>query len=260
MTDSDLWLRRFHPAPDAATRLLCLPHAGGSASYYFPVSRALSPDIEVLAVQYPGRQDRHSEPCIDSVEGLADRLVPALRPFLDRPLTIFGHSLGATLGFEVALRLEQAGVVPTALFASGRRAPSRVRDERSHLLDDAGLVADIKALNGTEASLLDDEDILRMVLPAVRGDYRAAELYRYRPGPKLNCPVYAFIGDADPKVTVDEANAWRAHSACEFELTVFAGGHFYLNAHVPEILERIKAHTSTIPRLATVAESGRPVS
>ncbi|MEY9893890.1 surfactin synthase thioesterase subunit [Catenulispora sp. MAP12-49] len=61
-TDRDLWIRRYHPSPDAPVRLLCLPHAGGSASFFRAVSQALAPKVEVLAVQYPGRQDRRGEP------------------------------------------------------------------------------------------------------------------------------------------------------------------------------------------------------
>src|SRR5262249_29653456 len=102
---TDLWVRRFHPAPSAGSRLVCLPHAGGSASYFLPISRGLSPQVEVLAVQYPGRQDRRAEPCIEDVGGLADQITASLQPWIDRPVALFGHSMGAILGFEVALRL-----------------------------------------------------------------------------------------------------------------------------------------------------------
>ncbi|MGB3440606.1 MAG: alpha/beta fold hydrolase [Actinophytocola sp.] len=246
MTDTDLWVRRFHPADDAETQLLCLSHAGGSASYFFGVSRALAPEVDVLAVQYPGRQDRRREPVLRSIDDLADGLAAAIAPLTDRPLTIFGHSLGATLGYEVARRLEQSGIIPTALFASGRPAPHRSRVERIHLRDDAGLLAAMKQLGGTEAELLDDEDVLAMVMPAIRGDYTAAETYTHRPGPKLRCPIYALTGDNDPKVTVAEADAWREHTESDFELSVFPGGHFYLNDIVPEILTRLRAHAQSV--------------
>jgi surfactin synthase thioesterase subunit len=251
MTDTDLWVRRFHPADGAATQLLCLSHAGGAASYFFGVSRALSPEIDVLAAQYPGRQDRLREPCVSSVHELADRLVAALLPLTGRPITLFGHSLGATLGFEVALRLERAGVTPTALFASGRPAPHRCRREWTHLRDDAGLIAATKELGGTDSSLLDDEDVLRMVLPAIRGDYTAVETYTYEPGPRLSCPIIALVSDNDPKVSVEEADAWREHTDGEFDIAVFPGGHFYLNDCVPQILDRIRAHTRSYSAGAT---------
>lgn len=247
MTDTDAWVRRFHPSDEATTQLLCLSHAGGSASYFFGVSAALAPEIDVLAVQYPGRQDRLREPCLESIHDLADQLVAAIRPLTGRPITLFGHSLGATLGFEVARRLEDGGVEPTALFASGRRAPHRSKVEHTHLKNDADLLADVKALEGTDFSLLDDEDVLRMVLPAIRGDYIAAETYSHRPGPPLHCPIYALTGDRDPKVSIDEAEAWREHTDAEFELEVFPGGHFYLNDCVPQILDRIRKHARTVP-------------
>jgi pyochelin biosynthetic protein PchC len=239
----DRWIRRFVQAPEAASRLVCLPHAGGSASYYLPVAKALAPKVEVLALQYPGRQDRRNEPGLVSVTDLADGVASALRSWTDKPLTIFGHSMGASIGFELACRLEDSGTKPTALFASARRAPSRSRDdEQTYLLDDAGLTAQVKALGGAGSHLLDDNDILQMVLPSIRSDYQAAETYRWTQGPNLTCPVFAFVGDRDPKATVDEALAWGEHTSGEFGLRVFEGDHFYLDKHVPEVIAAISAH------------------
>jgi pyochelin biosynthesis protein PchC len=247
-TDTESWIRRFHPVPDAATRLLCLPHAGGSASYYFPVSRALSTaatgPVDVLAVQYPGRQDRRAEPCIDDIRVLAEHVVAAIQPFLDRPLAIFGHSMGGLVGFEVALRLEAAGVEPTCLFASGRRAPSRRRDEKVHTLSDDGVIAEITSLGGSEAGLLADPEMRAMVLPAVRADYRAVETYRYQGGPPLRCPVRALNGDADPQVTSDEAGDWVNHTTGGFTSRVFPGDHFYLNRHAAAVIAEIADHAA----------------
>jgi len=235
-TETDDWLRHYHPAPGANHRLVCFPHAGGAATYFRPVSAALSPRIDVAAVQYPGRQDRRAEPPVTSIGELADLVTARLRPRLDRPTAFFGHSMGAVLAFEVARRLEADGHALTALFVSGRRAPCRTRVETSHLLSDDQLLAEIRGLSGTDASLLADDEIARMILPALRGDYRAAETYRYPPGPDVSCPVHALTGADDPKVTVDEARAWSAHTSASFALRVFPGGHFYLNDHVPEIL------------------------
>lgn len=238
---TDLWLRRYHPAPRAAQRLVCLPHAGGSASYFFQVARSLAPDIDVLAAQYPGRQDRRSEPCVGTVAELADQLATHVRRWADRPLALFGHSMGALLAFEVADRLESAGVAVSAVFASGRRAPGTHRDERVHLRDDDGLIAEITSLSGTDAKVMRDEEILRMVLPSIRNDYKAVETYRCAPGRSIAAPIHAMIGDDDPKATVDEVRRWAEHTTGGFELTVFPGGHFYLDRHVPALLDGIRS-------------------
>jgi pyochelin biosynthetic protein PchC len=249
-TAAQLWVRRFHPVPEAPVRLVCFPHAGGSASYFHPVSARLSPAAEVLAVQYPGRQDRHREPMIDDLAALADTLADVFDDGDGRPTAFFGHSMGATLAFEIGRRLEARGTELGGLFVSGRRAPITRRDEREHLKDDRGLLDAMKSLNGTEAGLLDDEDIVRMVLPAVRNDYKAAETYRYVPGPDVSCPVVALIGDEDPKVTVAEAERWREHTSGAFELKTFRGGHFYLNVHHAEV-NRLLAES-----LAVIATGG----
>jgi pyochelin biosynthesis protein PchC len=235
-------MRRFHPADDAGTRLVCFPHAGGSATYYFPVSQALSPTTDVLAIQYPGRQDRRMEPCIDDIHELADRVVAELRPWTDRPLALFGHSLGATLAFEVALRLEAAGLVPLGLFVSGRTAPSRHRGGNVHLSGDEELLDSISRLSGTDPQILQDEELVRLMLPVIRSDYRAAETYRFRPGSALSCPVTALTGDDDPEVDLEEAGAWAEHTTGAFSLATYSGGHFYLNAHAPSVIARIRDH------------------
>ncbi|MFD4673751.1 thioesterase II family protein [Lentzea sp. NPDC058450] len=236
--DTSQWIRRFHPSPDANVRLVCLPHAGGSASFYYPVSESLTPEVEVLAVQYPGRQDRRNEPCVESVTELADLIVEALLPWSDeKPLALFGHSMGSTVAFEVARRLEQQGRPPVALFASGRRAPSRYRDDQVHLRDDNAIVEELQTLSGTDSRLLGNEDLLRLVIPVVRADYKAVETYRCSPGAKVLCPVSVLVGDSDPKATIEEARAWSEHTTSAFELQVYPGGHFYLSTHQDRVTD-----------------------
>lgn len=242
-TEETLWARNFHPAPSAERQLFCFPHAGGSASFYFPVSAQLSSEAEVFAIQYPGRQDRRKETSPSRVEEMADQVYEALRERLHaRPTTFFGHSMGATVGFEVARRFEADGGELSRLFASGRRAPSRHRDEHVHRLSDDGIVAELRLMSGTDTALLGDEEILRMILPAIRSDYRAIETYRCEPGTTVRAPITALTGDSDPKTTLDEAEAWRGHTTGVFDVKVFPGGHFYLSSQAPAVIALLREH------------------
>lgn len=246
--DTGTWIRRFHRAPEDArssqgtagpVRLACFPFAGGAASYYFPVSKALAPQVEVLSVQYPGRQDRLSEPCAQSVDELAEQVLPRLRPWAGPQLALFGHSLGASVAFEVARRLEAEGAPPRALFVSARTAPTRNLDEGVHRLADEEFLQVVQQLGGLPAEVLANREVLRMVLPVLRADYRAAETYAYRPGTDVSCPLHALLGTEDPKVAEDEMLDWRLRTSGEFRLHRFSGGHFYLGEHLPEILRLV---------------------
>ncbi|WP_149256771.1 thioesterase II family protein [Actinomadura sp. K4S16] len=242
---ADRWFRRFPaspaPAVPARPRLVCFPHAGGSASFYHPFARELAGACEVVAVQYPGRQDRRAEaPCTDleSLAGLVHEVLPR-EP--GRPLALFGHSMGAVLAYEVARRLEGEGTDPAVLIVSGRRAPSTHRHEDVHRRSDDALLAEVAGLSGTSAALLEDEELRRMILPALRADYRAIETYRHRPGPPLACPVSVLTGDRDPRVSTAEAEAWRAHTGGGFRMRTLPGGHFYLSERRAEVAAAIAA-------------------
>jgi surfactin synthase thioesterase subunit len=222
------WIRRFRAAPEAPVRLVCLPHAGGAASYYRPLAMAMHPSADVLAVQYPGRQDRSDEPQAADFTELVDRTTAALLPELDRPVALFGHSMGSLLAFEVVKRLEKAGIAPLVLFASaGVRPTDRRRQERLRSATDEQLLADLSGLAGTEARLLDNEDMRALFLPPLRADYRMLATYEFD-GTTVACPVVSLTGDNDQRVPVADAKAWAGHTTGRFDLRVFPGGHFYL--------------------------------
>lgn len=240
--DDSLWCRRYRPTENATARLVCFPHAGGSAPFFRPVTTALDDTVDVVAVQYPGRQDRRTERPINDMAVLADHIHEVLRREPELPLTLFGHSMGAVAAFEVARRLEAEGKRPVRLFASGRRGPSTHRDEAVHRKSDDGILAEIRKLDGTASSVLGDDEMMRAALPALRGDYQAIETYRCAPDTTIDAPITVLTGDDDPKTTLDEARAWERHTTGSFELQVYSGGHFFLTSRITEVLAMLKRH------------------
>ncbi|MEU4323553.1 alpha/beta fold hydrolase [Nocardia fluminea] len=247
--DVGLWFRRYSPAVAAPVRLICFPHAGGSASFFLPFSRSLSPEIEVLAVQYPGRQDRHREPLIDTIADLARGVAAAISHSDTRPTAFLGHSMGAVVAYETARLLgADSPHYPMALFASGRRAPSIYRDERIDSLTSGELISELNRLGGTSSALLEDPEMAEAIVRVSRNDYRAIGRYQHTAGPKLHCPIVGLGGDTDPRVTVDEVRRWNLHTESEFTIHVFPGGHFYLSEQVPEVTQVIR---DAVRRLAS---------
>ncbi|WP_328646936.1 alpha/beta fold hydrolase [Amycolatopsis sp. NBC_00348] len=241
------WIRRFHDATGSTARLVCFPYAGGSASFFHPVSARFSPGTDVVALQYPGRQDRRREACVEDIGELADQLAEALAALSAKPTVFFGHSMGAVLAFETAYRLERAGAnAPATVVASGRRAPSTRRDERVHERDDQGLIAELRRLDGTDSAVFGHEELLQLALPAIRGDYTAIETYRCEPGRRIAAPIAVLTGEDDPKTTRPEAEAWREHTSGTFTLRVFPGGHFFLADHQAGVDAELAGHLDAL--------------
>ncbi|MFF4911014.1 thioesterase II family protein [Streptomyces sp. NPDC001260] len=237
------WFRRFTTAVGDGPRLVCFPHAGGSATAYKDLASTLPANVDVVCVQYPGRQDRYREEPFtvmgSLVEAVAEELARESATVGGRPYALFGHSMGALVAFETARLLARRGLPqPTRLFLSGRGGPE-TDSAPYHLYDDADVLADVRRLGGTEQAMLDDPDILELVLPALRADYRALGSYSWRGGEPLTVPVTALTGDSDPMMTVEDARTWQAYTTGDFALKVFPGGHFYLFDQLEQVADTV---------------------
>jgi medium-chain acyl-[acyl-carrier-protein] hydrolase len=221
------WLR--HPeSADPAVRLLCLPHAGAGAASFTRWLGLFPPYIAAVRVQLPGREDAAAQPPVRRVRDAVAALLPQTAPLLDRPLALYGHSMGALLAYELAHTLTEAGTPPAHLFVSGRRAPDRVAGSAPiHRLPDQAFLAALQDMGGTGGP----PAFLRYALPLIRADLELSEEYDYRPRPGLPIPITAFYGTEDPIVDRDDIENWRAHTAAAFTLHVMPGDHFFHQRH-----------------------------
>lgn len=235
------WIRKFHkPSSDSSPTLLMFPHAGSGASAYRTFSKALSESFDVIVFQYPGRQDRAAEPMPTTLPEVA---AGALSAFLEseyhrgEPVTVFGHSMGSMVGFEFVRQAEAAGVEVNLFGASGAVAPYRVVDMPQHPTEDEALLDHLAGLNGTGSDVLGSREIMRMTLPALKADYAAFDRYVCGPEVKLRARLHVMGGSDDEHVTARHLQEWATHSEQDITVTLFDGGHFYLNDHVDGIAE-----------------------
>ncbi|MFJ8430176.1 thioesterase II family protein [Kitasatospora sp. NPDC094019] len=230
------WLRRPRPRRDPAARLVCLPHAGGTASVYSPWSDRLPAAIELIAVQYPGRQDRLAEPPVSSVPRIADAVAEALAPYTDRPLFLFGHSMGGLVAYEVAIRLEAGpGADPAGLFVSGQLAPHRSAPPEE-ALDDATVEAEAREAGWSDPVVFDHPELRELVLPALLADVRASLTYHREEPVRLRAPIAAYGGLGDGGDVPGELAAWGEATSGAAVWRAFDGDHFYLRPQEAQLV------------------------
>lgn len=239
--DTDLWLQRTAPVADPVARLICFPHAGGSASFFRAWGRRI-PGVEVYAVRYPGRAERLAEPVATDLRALARAVADAVAPLADRPLALFGHSMGAPIALETAAALEARGIDPVHLFASGSRDapyPSAEDWGDPDENDDPAVIERLLTLGGTDPELAADPEFQELVLPYVRAD--ASLFHAYAPGadggpaPSVRCPVTTLTGDADMDA---DCRPWSELTTGGVRELAVQGDHFYLVASPPHDLIR----------------------
>ncbi|MCA1221850.1 thioesterase II family protein [Streptomyces sp. 8L] len=238
------WLRRWSGAAAPRYTLICLPHAGGSASFYRPWAPLLPPEVELLAVQYPGREDRLEDPGAADMGELTAAVADAVAPLLDRPYALFGHSMGSAAAWELAHELRRRQLPgPRRLFASGRAAPGTAVTGQLHRQDDDTLGAELARLGGTSREILDDPGLRSLVLTAVRHDYRIIETHRPPDLPPLSCPLHVLTGSTDPELgprrTRERVGGWADLTTARTEVRVFPGDHFYLTPRRREVVATV---------------------
>lgn len=222
-------------------KLVCFPYAGGSASFYTSWMKKFAPDIEVCAVQLPGREELFRERSYLSMQTAVSHIAELLRKHVDEHTVFFGHSMGAKIAYETALSLEKEGKPIKCLIASGSGAPSLPPSRIVHNLPDEEIVKELRRLAGTPGELMENEDLLKYFLPMIRADFTMDETYRpKKKKEELSCSLCVFGGDEDEDAGEEILSGWEEYTRGEFKLKMFRGNHFYLKEAGEEFYEAIR--------------------
>ena len=253
-TAPDRWLLVPQRKPAASMRLFCFPFAGGNGSIFMPWANRLPIDVELNAVQLPGRGARIGEIPLDNIPQMARACADALAPCLDRPFVFFGHSMGAMLAYELTRELRRRNLpLPQQLMVSACRAPHCAPGrEAIHHLPKAQFLSALADLKGTPEAALANPELMDLLEPVLRADFTAAETWHYKPEAQLPISIAAFGGDQDHWVTAAAMAAWRDHTSAGFWHQNFAGDHFYILQQTAALVQQITQLLCIVPRRVAV--------
>lgn len=200
--------------------------------------------VEVCPLQLPARENRIRVPHYGTYEAMAQLLVPALQPYLDRPFAFFGHCAGALPAFETVRLLMKSGApLPRQLVVSAQVAPHDCPHDRFLECDDAQLsdeLAQLVLARGGQPHPL----LIELTLDVLRKDLAANRVYR------LERPVTVPVGITvvhwrdDPEVTAAQLRGWR-HYSDNVRFTVLDGGHYEFLSGSPPLIEELTKGVTT---------------
>ena len=221
------WFKRFgRRAAPGAVRLLCFHHAGGAAGAYRLWPRLLPPEIDVVAVQLPGRADRFSEEPYDRMTDLVDGLLEVLPPLLEGPFACYGASMGSRVAWTLTHALRERSLpMPVGLYLACDGAPEHDGAWAWEGRPD-GLEGYLREMGGTPPEVLAEPDLMRALLPTVRADLRVLSTHGFHPATPLDVPIHAFAGARDPSTPPERMASWRHETTGPFAVDVLDSGHF----------------------------------
>jgi len=220
---------------------LFLLHFAGGNRYSYQFLAPLLADFDFIPLELPGRGRRAGEPLLRDFDLAANDLLEQVRSMLrtEPPFLIYGHSMGAVLGFRLAGVLEKAGYRPVCLIVSGNCGPGIDRDPPVHLLEEEEFIQELHRLGGMPAEVLADADIMDFYLPILRADFEIAERSNFGQPDVLNVPIHALMGMEEEQAAM--ITNWGKFTRAAFSYLLLEGGHFFIHRHAKKIAEQIRA-------------------
>ncbi|MFD9571902.1 thioesterase II family protein [Streptomyces sp. NPDC059982] len=226
------WLHPADAEPDAGLRLFLLHHSGGGASMYREWPGQLPASVAVQAVQLPGRQERRREAPYTRLVPLAQALARVVSDELDgRAYAVFGHSMGALLGYRLTVELERRGLPGPALLAVSGWAP---RGFSAPAALSADPLEALRLLGGLPPEVAADPELLAAAVRAMGAD-GAVCADHLDDGAAVGCPVVAYSGREDPLLAPEAMRSWAGRTPEFLGCRTFPGDHFYLRSHARAI-------------------------
>jgi medium-chain acyl-[acyl-carrier-protein] hydrolase len=180
------------------------------------------------------------------VEAMVEVAFETFRDLLDRPFAVFGHSLGAVVGAEFVRVASRGGLEAAHLFVSSRPPFLRPTRQLHKLADPDFISAMVERYQGIPKEILADEDLVELLLPALRADIEAMETFVHTGRAKLRCPTSVYGGAADPTVSLADLQAWNQEVLVPCDIRLFAGDHFYLNTQTKTLLADVSAKLEAV--------------
>lgn len=187
------WFKFFPAKTDSKMQLFCFPHEGWDVSLFHPWVEFMPSDISSYFCFFSKRLNHFQQIMTKTFASLIHELADEMGTLINRPWAIFGHSMGGAVAYELVLELFRRGVPqPYLLAISGCGIPQFHKMSTLHQLSDEELCQELIRFDESNVNILFHPEIRKLVLPAIRADYRLIENYRSIQTGILSFPLAVF--------------------------------------------------------------------
>lgn len=234
--------------------VIAIPFTGGNAHSYKLLEQQLPKQYSWTTLELPGRGSRISENLLEDINIMIDDLFGQLKMIISKrqQYILFGHSLGAILGYELVKKLSSSNLcLPISLVVSGRGAPGThcnlKRSELSH--DDFWKT--VYDLGGIPKEMLGQQELLKFYYPILKADFIAEENYEFQlPIQQISPPINVIISEDDMdenksgESLLEDVEKWKFLSASNCSISILPGNHFFIFNYPEKVVDLILSSTS----------------
>lgn len=222
-------------------QIFLLHYAGGDRNSFRPLIENLQSHFQVETPELPGRGDRMSESFLKNKEEAVADILKQIKSTRqkDTPYLIYGHSMGAILGFEICHALEKEDDVPSYFVPTGYPGPGIKASTSIAELPKAEFFAEVRKLGGLSDEVMEYEELLDFFEPMLRADFGLLENKNNQtPNIKIQAPVYAIMGKNE-KYALNIRN-WANYTSAGCECQIVNGNHFFINQNFSYLSQVIR--------------------
>ena len=231
-------------------QVFCFPQAGADSACFMAWEPLIGGNAEIHPVALPGRGPRLDDPPETNFEILCDRIFADMTSLVREPFYFMGSSMGGWMAYEIALRFERSGVLPSGIITFSSPMPS-VGQRLPELDNPETVVADIIGVNPIFEEVVQYPELLELILPTMQADFRMCNAYKPAMQNRVSTPILGFAGADDPLVTPDAMLGWQYLTTAGFDLTVVPGEHDLHERPTAAMADRVSSFL-TAPHLAMV--------
>ena len=212
--------------------------AGDDATRLEAIGRAAASGADVALISRGGYGLTRLLPALPG-KAIAKAVAPQIQACADKPFALLGYSNGCLQAYEVAHRLQQADV--RHVFMAARSAPQLgIKREPIHLLADQQFRQELALLGGTPQELLAYDELMELMLPTLRADFKLGYDYQCPPVNPPAIDLTSMAGRFDKDVPAENVLAWQQLFAADSRHHVVDGDHFFINTHLADMARIIE--------------------